>query len=453
MVATQSAFSSFCHLCLVKLNGNDLTQAMASLSASLSSKTHKPQTDAHGAIRVWLFALTALIFVMVLVGGATRLTDSGLSITEWKPIIGIIPPLTDTDWQDAFQKYKQIPEYKLVNKGMNLSEFKTIFWWEWGHRFLGRMIGFAFLLPFLFFWLTRRIEQALFPKLTLMFVLGGLQGLLGWYMVKSGLVDRVDVSQYRLAAHLGLAVLIFSYIFWVALGLEDGEAGSEASPSLARERNPSHSVHSRHSVHFTEKQQYERYGSGYIPDPAVDGSSGEFQQQPLSPGGVCNPAHTVHSGYLIFFAVGLCVLVFLQIIFGAFVAGLKAGLSHNTWPLMDGKFIPDGLFAMTPWYVNFFENVLTVQFNHRILAYGIAVFACLNLALVGRHIGEGKHMLRAALIVVMVLIQVGLGIWTLLAHVPLGLGLAHQAGALILLVFTIYQLHGLVSKGYKGLSL
>lgn len=175
-----------------------------------------PQT----AVRVWLLVIAALVFVMILVGGATRLTDSGLSITEWQPLLGAIPPMSDAAWEEAFAKYREIPEYALVNHGMSLGDFKAIYWWEWGHRLLGRGIGVVFLVPFLFFWATGRISPALMPRLIGVFILGGLQGALGWYMVMSGLVDRVDVSQYRLAAHLGVALLIFGFVFWMALDLD-----------------------------------------------------------------------------------------------------------------------------------------------------------------------------------------------------------------------------------------
>ncbi|MDH3580504.1 MAG: COX15/CtaA family protein [Hyphomicrobiales bacterium] len=330
------------------------------------------------AVRWWLYALCLLIFAMIIVGGATRLTDSGLSITEWKPILGIIPPLNDIDWQDAFAKYKQIPEYRLVNKGMSLAEFKFIFWWEWAHRFLGRMIGFAFLLPFLFFWLTGRIEKGLISKLIVMFVLGGLQGALGWYMVASGLVDRVDVSQYRLAAHLSAAILIIGYIFWVALSLRPARAG----PSEA--------------------------GRG-----------------------------------LVLSAVGLTALVFLQIALGAFVAGLDAGMGYNTWPLMDGALVPGGLGAMAPWYANLFENALTVQFNHRVAAYAVLVWTLLHTWRVIMRAGEGPFAVSAGVMTLAVLLQVGLGIWTLLAQVPVGLALLHQGGAVLVLAIALIHLHQL----------
>ena len=338
-----------------------------------SSETRTKQDGL--AVQVWLFSMCVLIFAMILVGGATRLTDSGLSITEWQLITGMIPPLGESAWQEAFAKYRLIPEYVLVNKGMSLNEFKFIYWWEWAHRFLGRMIGFAFLLPFLAFWLKGSISRRLRPRLILMFVLGGLQGVLGWYMVMSGLVERVDVSQYRLAAHLSAAVLIFGYIFWVALGLRREDA-----------------------------------------------------QVTVAARGIRASAALLVAG------------LFLQIALGAFVAGLDAGQGYNTWPLMDGALIPDGLGAMSPWYLNLFENALTVQFDHRILAYIIVAWALVHMSFViarglSRSITLGAKALFAA-----VGLQTMLGIATLLAHAPVGLGLAHQAMAIFVFAIALWHL-------------
>lgn len=350
---------------------------MTSLTENITDRTGSTKTQVSW-VRAWLFMLSGLIFMMIIVGGATRLTDSGLSITEWKPIVGAVPPLSAADWQDAFQKYQQIPEYKRVNKGMSLEAFKRIFWWEWGHRFLGRFIGFAVALPFLFFWLTGRIDRQLMPWVMGMIVLGGLQGLLGWYMVMSGLVDRVDVSQYRLAAHLALAMIIFAYIFWIGLRF-----GQEAG----------------------------RFSSGR------------------------------RDRGLFLSAAGLLALLFLQIILGAFVAGLDAGLSHNTWPLMDGALVPGGLFEMTPWYANIFENVATVQFNHRLVAYGSLIWAAIHVAKTWNRRGEGAELVCAVLVFVAILAQAAMGIWTLLMQVPITLGLVHQGGAVIVFALALYQLH------------
>ncbi|HKJ60946.1 MAG TPA: COX15/CtaA family protein [Hyphomicrobiales bacterium] len=333
---------------------------------------------AHWALRVWLFAVAGLIFAMVIVGGATRLTDSGLSITEWQPLLGAIPPLSEADWLGAFEKYKQIPEYTLVNEGMSLSAFKAIYWWEWAHRFLGRFIGVAFFVPFVLFWLRGAIPAGLMPRLITLFLLGGAQGALGWYMVQSGLVDRIDVSQYRLTAHLGLAVLIFGAILWVAFGLRD-------------------------------RSHETRAGRGLI---AVAGI--------------------------------FAVLVYLQILLGGFVAGTDAGLSHNTWPLMDGQIIPNGLLIMKPWYLNPFENVLTVQFNHRMAAYLIAALAVFNLWLASRS-GDGQARRLSLMAAAIVTGQITLGIFALLTQLQIGLALAHQAGALILFAFALYQFRTLAA--------
>lgn len=332
-------------------------------------------------LRLWLYAVAGLILAMVLVGGATRLTDSGLSITEWKPLLGAIPPLSEADWQDAFAKYQQIPEYQLINKGMSLDAFKAIYWWEWTHRFLGRFIGVAFFVPFLIFWLQGAIPRGLMPKLAGIFLLGGAQGALGWYMVKSGLAERTDVSQYRLAAHLGLAVAIYGATLWVAFGLGVRE-------TAVRERVPAS---------------------------------------------------------LKAIAALFALLVFVQIILGGFVAGTDAGLSHNTWPLMDGAIIPDGLGAMQPWYLNLFENVLTVQFNHRMVAYAIALLAAVNLWLASR----GRSRAVALAVFVAVLAQITLGVFALLSHLTLGLALAHQAGAVLLFGLALFQLHRSIGTGLR----
>jgi len=316
-------------------------------------------------VRAWLLGVAALIFCMVIVGGATRLTDSGLSITEWKPLLGAIPPLTEAHWLEAFEKYQQIPEYQQVNKGMTLSEFEFIYWWEWSHRFLGRVIGLAFFLPFAYFAVTGALNRSTAIRCGVLFVLGGLQGALGWYMVASGLVDRVDVSQYRLAAHLSLATFIYGAILWVAFGL----GMKRHAPETGRQ----------------------------------------------------------------WLAFAIAALVLLQIAAGGFVAGLDAGFGYNTWPLIDGAVVPKGLFVAEPWWRNMFENALTVQFNHRTLAYVIAVLVAGQAYVVG---SRASLMLLATVIA-----QIALGVWTLLWVVPLWLGLAHQGGALIVFAAAIWNLH------------
>ena len=324
------------------------------------------------ALRVWLFTVAALIFIMVVVGGATRLTGSGLSITEWRPILGAIPPLSESGWQEAFHKYQQIPQFKIVNRAMTLSEFKGIYWWEWAHRFLGRFIGVAFLAPFLLFWRRGAIPPALLPKLGGIFLLGALQGAIGWFMVASGLVERVSVSPTWLAAHLGMAVAVMGAILWVAfdLGRETYRGGRKTTAA----------------------------------------------SQTL--------------------ALILLGLVYLQILAGALVAGLGAGLGYNTWPLMDGSLAPEGLGAVQPWYINLFENAATVQFDHRILAYAIAA-----LALVNALVTPAPLQASALLLLVAVAGQITLGILTLLSYVPFDLALSHQAGAMLVFVLALYHAH------------
>ena len=336
-------------------------------------------------VRIWLYGLCLMVFAMVLLGGATRLTDSGLSITEWRPLIGMIPPLSDLDWQSVFQKYQQIPEYSRVNEGMSLADFKRIFWWEWSHRLLGRLIGLALVLPWLVFTLLGKIPKALQPKLLIMLLLGGLQGFLGWYMVKSGLVDRVDVSQYRLAVHLLMAALIFWFILWVALDLEGHRSFQLVLPLVSRD---------------------------------------------------------------VWMAGGLAVLLLAQIGLGALVAGLHAGLSHNTWPLMDGDFIPDGLWLLEPLAVNLFENVMTVQFNHRMLAYGVLALALVHGFLVIRK-SEGLIKSSAFMVLLALSFQVALGIAVLLLVVPLSLALAHQGLAFITFALAVRHFY-LIKAAYSG---
>ena len=352
---------------------------MVALAVFVSTHAHASAASPAGsAVRIWLFFVAALVFCMVVVGGATRLTDSGLSITEWQPLLGAIPPLSETDWHTAFEKYKAIPEYSIVNAGMSLEAFKAIYWWEWSHRFLGRFIGVAFALPFLFFWFTGRLRGMFALKCLAVLALGGLQGAIGWYMVKSGLVDRIDVSQYRLALHLLTAFSILSLLVW--LGLEAGPPGERVR------------------------------------------------------------LRTVTRGQRRT-AVALFVLVFVQSGLGALVAGLKAGLTYNTWPLMDGQLVPEGLLTHAPWYLNFFENVTTVQFDHRMMAYAVVILAIVHLVTLIRS-ADDEHIVRTAgLLVACVLTQMLIGIWTLLSGVPLPLGLAHQAGAAIVLAAATLHLN------------
>jgi cytochrome c oxidase assembly protein subunit 15 len=348
------------------------TQTAYPTSAGYPTEAARPR---HLALRLWLYAVAALILAMILVGGATRLTDSGLSITEWKPLLGAIPPLSEADWHDAFEKYRQIPEYKIVNRGMSLEEFKAIYWWEWAHRFLGRFIGIAFFVPFAIFLAMRAIPKGMLPRLAGIFVLGGLQGALGWYMVMSGLSERTDVSQYRLTAHLSLAVAIFGAVLWTAFELR-------------------------------------RWGE------PIAGSA----QTRVKAG-----AHV------------LAGAVFVQIMLGGFVAGTDAGLSHTTWPLMDGTFIPDGLGAMQPWWRNIFENVLTIQFNHRMMGYMVAIIAAVQLALAWGN-GQTGTRISAGLVMAAVLCQIALGVATLLTQVEITVALLHQAGAIVVFALALRHL-------------
>ncbi|MAS15566.1 MAG: heme A synthase [Nitratireductor sp.] len=319
-------------------------------------------------VRFWLYFVLLTLLALVIVGGATRLTESGLSITEWKPIHGVIPPLSEAEWQEELEKYRQIPEYQQVNKGMSLDAFKTIFWWEWAHRLLARGVGFVFALPLAFFWLTGRLENSLKPKLLGILALGGLQGAVGWWMVASGLVDRVDVSQYRLATHLTIACLIFAATALVARGLAPHTTG-KADESVRR------------------------------------------------------------------FAGWMVIAVLFQIYLGGLVAGLRAGMTYNTWPLMDGALVPGGLFAQTPAWINFFENPKMVQFVHRLGAYALLILAVWQIVFVMRREPGTPHARRTILFGVLVMAQATVGIMTLIMVVPIDVALTHQGMALVVLFF------------------
>jgi len=338
-----------------------------------------PQYNPHNRqIALWLIGCAAVIFGMILLGGVTRLTDSGLSMVEWKPLMGIIPPLTQSDWQELFLKYQQFPEYQKINLGMTLDEFKPIFMYEYLHRILGRLIGLIFIVPFLYFYFTKRIAPGLTPRLVIMLILGGCQGLLGWYMVKSGLVDNPHVSQYRLTAHLGLAVLIYAFIVWTALDL--------ISPKTT-------------------------------------------QPEKLS-----RPANL------------LTGLIFLMILSGGLVAGTKAGYAYPTWPLMGDSFFPAGLYDMHPVWLSAFENITTIQFNHRIFAYLITLLVVGFVVVALRSKISGK--LRPALFCLLglLVVQVTLGISTLIFYVPIPVAAAHQGGAVALLTAALYISHSLNPK-------
>jgi cytochrome c oxidase assembly protein subunit 15 len=334
-----------------------------------------------GAVKWWLIVVASLIAIMVLVGGATRLTESGLSIVEWKPVTGTLPPLNEAQWAQAFEGYKTIPQYRELNAGMSLSEFKTIFWWEWSHRLLGRVIGAVYLLPFLFFLWRGALSAELKRRLWLIFALGALQGAVGWWMVASGLSQRTEVSQYRLATHLVLALVIFAAIVWT------------------------------------------------------------LRRLTIRPHAAAPPRLKIAG-------VVLLGLTFLQLYFGALVAGLRAGRVYNTWPEIDGAFIPTAarLFFEEPWWRNLFDNTLTVQFEHRMTAYALLALALLHAidtvrSRAGAAVIGGAWWLLAAIV-----LQAALGILTLLHQVPIDLALAHQATAIVVLTLAVLQAERLVAR-------
>ena len=351
-------------------------------SASGHPQTTMQNSFPNRLIAIWLFVCCAMIFAMVVLGGVTRLTHSGLSMVEWKPVTGLLPPLGEEEWRDVFEKYQEFPEYQKINAGMDLEKFKSIFWLEYVHRLWGRAIGAIFLLPFVFFLAKGWVGRTLSFHFVGIFILGGLQGILGWFMVKSGLVDRPDVSQYRLAAHLVAAFFLYGYIFWIALKLLIPTPDALPSPTAATLRR---------------------------------------------------------------LAKLIVALTFFTVLSGAFVAGLDAGMAYNTFPLMEGHLVPEAMFDMSPWGINFFENIATVQFDHRVLAI-TTLIAIFLLWLRGRSwavSGRGARALHA--LCIMALIQVGLGVSTLLLFVPVTLAVIHQAGALVLFTLALWTAYELRS--------
>jgi len=332
-------------------------------------------------IAIWLLICCALVFAMVVVGGVTRLTDSGLSIVEWQPIVGTMPPITDSDWDELLEKYRESPQYQKVNKGMSVDEFKNIFWWEYFHRLLGRLIGVVFFVPFVYFLVKKQIDKTLGIKLSGMFILGGLQGFMGWYMVMSGLVNDPHVSQYRLTAHLGLAFIIFAGLFWIALDL------------ISPDRD-----------HHTITEPLKRLRR---------------------------------------FSIGLTSLIFIMVLSGGFVAGIRAGLAYNTFPLMNGHFIPPEIFMLEPWYRNFFDNMATVQFDHRLIAWILAFLVPLFWFKAMKSELSNTTRLACHLLLIMLVIQISLGIATLLNFVPIPLAASHQGGAVLLFAAALWVSHRL----------
>ncbi|CAN5476468.1 COX15/CtaA family protein [soil metagenome] len=327
------------------------------------------RSDRSRPVAIWLFAVALLVLAMVVVGGATRLTDSGLSITEWKPVSGALPPMSAGDWNEEFARYREIPQYAQLNKGMSLEAFKAIYWWEWGHRLLGRLVGAAFALPFAYFLIRRQIPKRLIWRCAVLFGLGGLQGLVGWWMVASGLSDRVSVAPERLTMHLGLAFALLAGLVWTGF---DAWTGA--------------------------------------------------------------PRQTVPSAWN-WRALGLAGLIYVQILLGALVAGNDAGLVYNDWPLMNGALFPKD-YAGTSLWATLAHSQAAVQFHHRIMAYLLLILTLIVAvgAQRSRHLPTGAKILALVLGGV-VLVQAGLGIATLMAGVPLWLGLLHQITAALLLAF------------------
>jgi cytochrome c oxidase assembly protein subunit 15 len=337
-------------------------------------------TDTRRQIAIWLFICAAMVFTTLVVGGVTRLTHSGLSIVEWQPIVGTIPPLNQTEWEATFDKYKLTPEFQKVNHQMSLDEFKGIFYWEYWHRVLGRSIGMVFFLPYLYFLLRRYVQGPLTWKLAGIFLLGGMQGAMGWYMVKSGLVDDPRVSQYRLTAHLSLAFFIFIAMMWVALDL----LKPRAAPASR-----------------TAPESLQRFG------------------------------------------FGLALLTFYMILTGGFVAGIRAGKAYNTFPLMNGAVLPPESFVIDPWYMNFFNNMALVQFDHRLGAWLLAFLVpWFWLKLRPAPVSASTRVAANVLLLVLAA-QITLGITTLLFAVPVALGAAHQGGSMVVFGVVLWLNHEL----------
>jgi heme a synthase len=329
--------------------------------------------DIRKAVRFWLIAVAGLVFLMVLVGGATRLTESGLSITQWKPVTGILPPLSGAEWQVEFDRYKHIPQFSRLNPDMTLDGFKTIFWWEWGHRLLARVVGAAFILPGLWFWWRGQLKGALGRQVAVATGLLALEPIVGWWMVTSGLSERTEVAQERLALHLMIAAATFGALIYAAVGL-----GERPQPAAARR------------------------------------------------------------GFAIS-AWAFAALVFCQLGLGALVAGLRAGLIYNTWPLMGSSLVPGEAFRPNPLQA-IFGDAATAQFDHRMIAYTVVAFALVQAIAAPRAAPGSPLSSRAVVLAAVALLQVGLGVATLLTRAPIELALAHQALALVLFGLAVVHL-------------
>jgi len=369
--------------------GSDAATERAAPTAGLIDGTRR---SGRGALRIWLIVLFVMVAAMVLIGGLTRLTDSGLSITEWKPVTGALPPMSAESWTTEFEKYQLIPEYQLQNKGMTLAEFKTIYWWEWGHRLLGRVVGLVWAAGFVFFWARGQIPTGWGRRLLLLGALGGAQGAIGWWMVSSGLTgSRLDVASYRLAIHLGLAFVILGWIATCVLDLSRREADL-----MQARRN----------------KETRLFG----------------------------------------LATGLMHFAFLQVLLGALVAGIDAGRGFTDWPLMGGGFFPPGAFDITPIWRNFFEDAGLVQFMHRMTGYLLLIFGIIVWRR-SRHSGNTTTKRSFDWVLVMMFGQMVLGIGTVLYGAPLALALVHQLGAVVLWVLIIrarHMAHYPVAQSVRG---
>lgn len=353
------------------------------LTSSLAPSDHGRRRGSR-PVAIWLLVVAGMIWVMVALGGATRLTGSGLSIMEWAPIMGTLPPLSQAEWQRLYDLYREIPQYRLVNAGFGMEGFQRIFWLEWAHRFWGRLIGLAYLLPFLWFWASGRITRSMLPRFLLLLALGGMQGAIGWFMVASGFEEgRTAVSPYRLVLHLGMAFLLFGAVLWTALGLLQPQP-----PAL----------------------------------PA--------QAEVLRPG--------VRRQLLVAFWLTLATMLA-----GGFVAGIRAGFSYNSFPLMDGQWVPAGYLDLRPWWANLTGNVAAVQFNHRLLATLTLLAALGAVVAAWRHLPAGGARARVTAFGAAIGLQYALGIVTLLHVVPWSLGTLHQAVAVLVLASGLWALHAL----------
>ena len=358
----------------------DVSEPRAAAAASTPPRGIEAPQGARRAIAVWLWVLFAMVVTMTAVGGMTRLTDSGLSITEWNPVMGAIPPTTLEDWQREFDLYRQIDQYRLLNLGMSLDEFKSIYWWEWGHRQFGRVIGLVWALGFVWFWLRRRIPAGWTGRLLLVGALGGTQGAIGWWMVYSGLQEGMtSVASYRLATHLGLAFVILGVLAWYAF-----ELGRSASDLLKARR--------------------------------------------------------AREAKLFSLSTGLMHFAFLQILLGALVAGIDAGRGFTDWPLMAGGVFPPGMWDLEPVWRNLFENDGTVQFIHRVSGYLLAVFG-LIVWMRGRRSAFAATRRAFHAVGLVLALQIVLGIVTVLYGAPMNLGIAHQLTAVLLWVLILRARH------------